>query len=419
MRDGGVTDVRRALAMDGLIAAVIAAILLANCVAVLPVVSFGNQSQRNGQEFDVPMLALAFVSAVSLVARRRAPIAVLVISGLSSCVYLALGYAPCRPLAPAVALLTVALSASAAVTAVAGVALALCLNVAVVIPLGWWQEDLDDRVLDNVLLVALACLLGWGVQLGRARTAAVRDQAATVSLERTAQERALQRERSRIARELHDVVAHHVSVITAQAAGAQRVFDTQPDLARQALDAIETTGRGALIEMRRILGLLQPPTGEATLDPQPTLDQLPALVARIERAGLPVRLSISGSPSKLPPGMELNAFRIVQESLTNTFKHAGATHAEVELNYGAESLRIRVSDDGRGLEPDPTPGRGLIGMRERAALHGGALAVRAGPDGGVEVVADLPLELPDEPFAGVSAWSSADDTRDHEPSASS
>jgi signal transduction histidine kinase len=188
-----------------------------------------------------------------------------------------------------------------------------------------------------------------------------------------------------------------VSIITAQAAGAQRVFDAQPELARQALAAIETTGRGAMTEMRRVLGLLHPAAGTAEPDPPPTLDQLPSLIARTERAGLQVRLSIAGSPAELPSGMELNAFRIVQEALTNALKHARATRAEVELTYGTESLQVRVTDDGRGLGSDTSSagaGRGLIGMRERAALHGGDLRVATGPDGGVEVLAILPFERP-------------------------
>jgi signal transduction histidine kinase len=394
MRDRVVIDMRRTLVVDGLVATLVAALQVANCGIVLPVVSFGTQSTRDANEGDPLMLALALVGAGSLIARRRAPVAVLVISGVSACLYLALGYPPSRPLALFIALLTVALSSSTIVTAVAGVALAVCLNAAVVIPLGGWQEDLDDRVLDNLLLIALACLLGWGAELGRARTSALREQADRLFRENVdSGERALQQERSRIARELHDIVAHHVSVITAQAAGAQRVLDAQPERARQALVAIETTGRGALIEMRRLLGLLQPPRGDAVLDPPPTLDQLPSLVERTERAGLPVRLSISGSPSELPPGMELNAFRIVQEALTNTLQHAGPSRASVELSYGVEALRIRVSDDGRGFVPGTDPGRGLIGMRERTALHGGDLVVRAGPDGGVEVIATLPLEV--------------------------
>ena len=129
-------------------------------------------------------------------------------------------------------------------------------------------------------------------------------------------EQAIRAEKSRIARELHDVVAHHVSVMTAQAAGAQRVFDAEPDLARQALQSIETVGRGALNEMRRLLGVLQTEADDAAVAPQPGLDQLPSLLAQMRRAGLPVELRVRGDPRPLPCGVELNAFRIVQEALT-------------------------------------------------------------------------------------------------------
>ena len=389
---------RTSIAVDGFIAAGTAVLQLANCVMIVPLLSFDSPGQRTGGVPDPLALALALLGGACLAFRRRAPVVVLIISGTSSCAYSALGYPPERPLAAAIALLTVAMTSSTIVTAVAGVAMALCVSVAVVIPLGWQGEDLDDRILENLLFFSLACLLGWGIQLGRARTSALREQAARLSGEHTvARERALQQEKSRIARELHDVVAHHVSVITAQAAGAQRVFDARPELAREALVDIESTGRGAMIEMRRVLGLLQPPAPGAELDPTPTLGQLPALIARTEQAGLPVRLSISGSPTELPPGMELNAFRIVQEALTNTLKHAGPSRACVELVYGAEKLTIRISDDGRGLASGALrghAGRGLIGMRERAALHGGQLVVGEGPDGGVQVLATLPLEAP-------------------------
>ncbi|HEY0373752.1 MAG TPA: sensor histidine kinase [Amnibacterium sp.] len=398
----GDARMRRSAAVGIAIAALAAALQVANCAVNVPLLSSHYPGQGVGQGADLLAVLLALVGGACLAFGRRAAVPVLIVSAASACAYLALGYPPARPLAPAVALLTVAATSSTIVTAVAGTALVLGVSIAVLIPLGWLGEDLDDRLLDNVLLFSLACLLGWGVQLGRARTSALREQAARLSREHAvSRERALQQEKSRIAREMHDVVAHHVSVITAQAAGAQRVFDARPELARQALADIEVTGRGALTEMRRVVGLLRPPPGEARLDPPPTLGQLPALVARTEHAGLPVRLSISGSPSELPPGMELNAFRILQEALTNTLMHADASRVDVDLDYGPENLTLRVSDDGRGLGGDAGSGglgRGLIGMRERVALHGGELQVADRPEGGVQVLARLPLEV-----AGVQA----------------
>jgi signal transduction histidine kinase len=379
--------------IDWAIAAVVAALDMLARLTAVPLLSIGGSALRVGQEPEPVMLSLALVGGAALVVRRRAPVTVLLLTTVTTCAALMLDFPPVRPLALIVALFTVALRSSTVITAVAGVLLALCLNLAVVAGRGGWQEDLDDRVTDNLMVIGLSCLLGWGIQLGRARTTALREQAARLTREHAAaRERALQEERSRIARELHDVVAHHVSVITAQAAGAGRVFDAEPERARQALAAIETTGRGAMTELRRLLGLLQPTQRDAALDPPPTLAQLPSLVSRVERTGLPVQVSVSGTPIPLPPGMELNAYRIVQEALTNAVKHADASRAWVDLAYAPQELTIRVRDDGRGLRRTPTVGRGLLGMKERTGLHRGDLAVGPGPEGGVEVVARLPLE---------------------------
>lgn len=382
------------LVADAAIALAVAVLQVANCVTSVPLVS----SRYLGESIPAipaPLaVALAVLGGACLVFRRRAPLVVLVVATGCGGLYLALGYPPGRPLAAAIALFTVAETSSTVVTAIAGTVTLASLSGAVIIALGWVGEDLDDQLLDNVLLLVLACLLGWGIQLGGARTSALREQADRLSREHAvARERALQQEQSRIAREMHDVVAHHLSVITAQAAGAGRVFDRRPDLARDALAAIETTGRDALTELRRTLGLLRPSPDAAGLDPPPTLDRLESLVAGVEQAGLPVRLSVSGRIRPLPPALELNAFRIVQEALTNVLKHAGASHADVDLQYGDEELTIRIRDDGCGAGgPVHGAGRGLIGMRERAALHGGSLVLGTAPDGGVEVRATLPLE---------------------------
>jgi signal transduction histidine kinase len=202
---------------------------------------------------------------------------------------------------------------------------------------------------------------------------------------------AVEQEQARIARELHDIVAHNVSVIVAQAAAARRVFDAEPEHARQVLAAIETTARQALVEMRRLLGVLHPDPG-AQLAPQPRLDRLPGLVAQISRAGLPVELVVQGRRRPLPAGVELSAYRIVQEALTNALKHAGAARATVVLGYRAAGLELRVSDDGRGAPAGVVTGQGLVGMRQRAALLGGKLVAGPGPAGGFQVTATLPTE---------------------------
>jgi signal transduction histidine kinase len=196
-------------------------------------------------------------------------------------------------------------------------------------------------------------------------------------------------ERSTIARELHDVVAHHVSVIVVQAGAERSVLDPAATSTEETLRTIEATGREALVELRRLLGVLR--SGEEpTLAPQPTLSDVDALVAQVRDAGVDVELRIEGKRRPLAPGIELSAFRIVQEALTNVLKHAGGAHALVALRFEPAELEIEVRDEGgAGRAPAPGTGHGLLGIRERVALHGGR--VDAGPTGdGYAVRAWLP-----------------------------
>jgi signal transduction histidine kinase len=199
-------------------------------------------------------------------------------------------------------------------------------------------------------------------------------------------------ERSRIARELHDVVAHSMSVIVVQAGGARAVLLRDPDAAERALRSIEETGRTGLAEMRRLLAT----EGDATesLAPQPGLQQLDELLERMRAAGLTVELVVEGEPSPLSVGMDLSAYRIVQEALTNTLKHAGdGAHARVLLRYRESTIEVEVTDDGRGpTSATEAVGRGLIGMRERVALFEGDLRAGAKPEGGFFVYARIPLD---------------------------
>jgi signal transduction histidine kinase len=211
---------------------------------------------------------------------------------------------------------------------------------------------------------------------------------------------ALAEERSRIARELHDVVAHHVSVMTVQATAGRRVIDRSPERARQTLVEIEETGRQALSEMRRIVGVLRAAeSGDPDRDPQPGLEGLADLVRQVTETGIPVELSTEGRPPVLPPGLDLTLYRVVQESLTNVLKHAGeGASAVVTLRFEASAVDVAVEDDGAGPDPDrlaaDEPGHGLLGMRERVALFGGRLHAGPRPGGGFEVRARLPLRPP-------------------------
>jgi signal transduction histidine kinase len=233
------------------------------------------------------------------------------------------------------------------------------------------------------MLFGAPWLAGYVVQrrrLGEARMRRERDAAAAAIVE----------ERARIARELHDVVAHAISVIVLQARGGRSLLDSEPQETRGALDTIEHTGQQALVEMRRLVGLLRASDERLALAPQPNLSQLPLLVDRVRAAGLPVELSIEGSPVALPPGVDLSAYRIVQEALTNALKHAGPARARVRLAYSPEALDVEVADDGAGATDDDDGGHGLVGMRERVTIYGGDLDAGPQPDGGYAVRVRLP-----------------------------
>ncbi|MCK7627967.1 histidine kinase [Streptomyces sp. RS10V-4] len=249
----------------------------------------------------------------------------------------------------------------------------------------------------------LAWVLGDSVRTRRAYWAQVEEKAARLEREREAQSRiAVAAERARIARELHDVVAHNVSVMVVQADGAAYVLDAAPEQARQALETISGTGRQALAEMRRLLGVLR--TGEQAEGgeyvPQPGVEQLADLIDQVRGAGLPVDFRVLGEPRALPSGVELTAYRIVQEALTNTRKHGGpGVSATVRLTYRADDLDLLVEDDGRGAQHELYEGggedglgHGLIGMRERVGMVGGLLDAGPRPGGGFRVNAVLPLK---------------------------
>jgi signal transduction histidine kinase len=219
---------------------------------------------------------------------------------------------------------------------------------------------------------------GWAASLA-AKNAALQQQA-----ERTAAE-----ERTRIARELHDIVAHHLSVIVLQAAGA-RASGTTPETT---LEKIETSGRQALAETRRLLGVLRDPNEESRLAPQPSLDELDSLAGSVRAAGVPVNLVVSGDRAALPAAVDVSVYRIVQEALTNVLKHAGRARADVTIGCADDAVTIDVIDDGSTQSANGAPGdgHGLAGMRERVAVFGGELRAGPRPDGGYAVHARLPL----------------------------
>ncbi|OIJ89676.1 sensor histidine kinase [Streptomyces colonosanans] len=271
-----------------------------------------------------------------------------------------------------------------------------------------WPQDAG--VLGNTAIAlfqtvpfALAWVLGDSLRTRRAYLAQLEERASRLEKEREAQSKvAVAAERARIARELHDVVAHNVSVMVVQADGAAYVLDAAPDQAKKALETISGTGRQALAEMRRLLGVLR--TGEhkeaGEYVPQPDVEQIDDLVQQCRNAGLPVDFKVEGTPRPLPSGVELTAYRIVQEALTNTRKHGGPnTGASVRLVYFDDGLGLLVEDDGKGAPHElyeeggaDGQGHGLIGMRERIGMVGGTLDAGPRPGGGFRISALLPLK---------------------------
>ncbi|WP_405806982.1 sensor histidine kinase [Streptomyces sp. NBC_00210] len=282
------------------------------------------------------------------------------------------------------------------------------LSAATISQIRWPAENtsLGGKIFFTIVMsvpFALAWVLGDSIRTRRAYFDQLEERATRLEKEREAQAKvAVAAERARIARELHDVVAHNVSVMVVQADGAAYVLDAAPDQAKQALETISTTGRQALAEMRRLLGVLRtgdaPESGEYV--PQPDVQQIEDLVEQVRRAGLTVDFKIEGTPRPLPSGVELTAYRIVQEALTNTRKHGGPdVGASVRLVYFDDGLGLLVEDDGRGSAHElyedggaDGQGHGLIGMRERVGMVGGTLDAGPRPGGGFRISALLPLK---------------------------
>jgi signal transduction histidine kinase len=244
------------------------------------------------------------------------------------------------------------------------------------------------EVVFDWLWLGLATVVGLVVRARSLRAERSESRVATLESER---ETVLREERARIARELHDVIAHSVSVIVVQAGAAEPLVDEDPDRAREALRSIRSTASDALGEMRRLLGILRTTGDELVLSPQPSVAQLEPLLAQTRGTGLEVELHIEGEPRALPPGLDLAAYRIVQEALTNTRRHGSASRADVALRYGPSALEVEVVDNGAArTAAGSNGGHGLVGMSERVGLYQGTLDVGARDGGGFAVRAVLP-----------------------------
>lgn len=353
-----------------------------------------------GKRPDLFSGVIVCVVVMSLTLRRRMPVPVFGFV-LAGCVTLVVfGYVPTLGAAVAylIAVYSVATHRGLGTSMPLG-ALGLVVYLVLMAVEGYrfWQ-----MVSNAVLFVGVWCV-GRSLRLRRAYLDELEARARRLERAREADSRAARaEERSRIARELHDVVAHHVSVMTVQAGAARRILQRDPEAVLDALTTIEQMGRTALGEMRRLVGVLRTEAEpvRSELSPQPGVHDVSGLVEQLRETGMQVRLWIEGESRALSPGVDLAAFRLVQEALTNTLKHAGPqAQAWVRIQYADRQLEIEVEDDGRGLvaglgrPSGDGNGHGLVGMRERVALYGGDLRIGPRSGGGFEVRARFPLEV--------------------------
>ncbi|MGW2831245.1 sensor histidine kinase [Streptomyces sp. NPDC001286] len=366
------------LVVDGLITAA------QTTVAVL----LGRESAAQGwPALDAPAWALVALANLPTLLRTRAPVTVCVLVLAASVGYTARGDWPVvNSLGPMLAFYTVASLRPTRTTAACAALMAAVWIYAGLVTAG---SSMASVVAQSV---AYPVVLWWFGRTAR-KTADLTRQLKAEQAERARREVA--EERVRIARELHDVVAHHMAVINVQAGLARFVFASDAPTARGALDTIESASGEALAELRRMLGLLRADGVQGSPDgaPAPGLDQLAEMVDRVRAGGVPVDLHITGEPRPLPPGVQLCLYRVLQEALTNVLKHAPGAHARVELAYRAGEMALAVSDDGKGVNPArkrERGGHGLIGMRERAKLYGGTIVVGPRSEGGFGVHLTLP-----------------------------
>jgi len=361
--------------------------LLAVAIVVVGVVGFALREPPPNEPPPALGYALVIVAAGSLAWRRRFPLIVLVIVAAAASIGSLLGYWP-----EFVLVLWIAVYSAASNTERDSLTRVLA-PVAVITSVAIGLGERGDRGLNWVdVLSDMVVTFGVPLVLGRMtfnrRRRVLRDR-------ELATREAVAAERAAIARELHDVVAHHMSVMVVQAGAARAVGESDPAAASAALRQIETSGRTGLAEMRRLLGILKAEGDGDGRAPQPGLADLGELLDSMRATGLAVEAVVAGSTRPLPPGVDLSAYRIVQEALTNALRHAGGASARVLVRYEPAALELEIADDGLGPPDGPsTQGQGLIGMRERAQLFGGAFEAGPRPGGGFLVRARLPFEAP-------------------------
>jgi signal transduction histidine kinase len=328
------------------------------------------------------------IGCVALFWRRRWPLAVLGAALANSLAWTALGF-PGNP----VFLLLVSLYAVGRYSLEWRLSLAALAAALAVVGFGQVTDgDSASEIVTGLILTALSWYVGRRVRIRRYYAAVARERAEHLEWKRaTEAQRAIADARAGIARELHDVVAHNVSVMTVQAGVARLVVADDPERAQEAIGAVEEAGRRALDELRHLLGVLRPGTASGDLDPQPALDQVHDLVDQLRQTGMSISLAVDVS-SELPVRVDLFAYRIVQEALTNVLKHGGVdAAAQVRLGEAAGHLDIEVTDTGTATSTLPGSGQGIVGMKERATLLGGTFEAGPRPEGGYRVLARLPI----------------------------
>lgn len=385
------------LVVDGVLAALFT-ILGVISVFAQDIRDDGGQIREGFREPNALAIITAIATCAPVAVRRRAPLAALSVSAVGILVHILVGW-PEGGLPLAVLVITYTVGAWCPPRkAIAG----LVITSLTIVALGIAGSPGLDTV--GVFAVIAQFAAGWafGVAMRHRRAATearIREAEERAESERQSTARVLAEERLRIAQELHDVVAHSMSVIAVQAGVGAHVLEDRPDQARTALEAISTTSRSTLAEMRRLLGVLRGDDGARLHAPAPALADLPRLVDEVRAAGVPVTLEIDGGPDSAPAALELSAYRVVQEALTNVIKHAGqTTRVDVTVRYMPGSVSVEVVDDGRGLAASGNGGgqaaegscHGLVGMRERVDLWGGELAAGPVPGGGYRVRALLP-----------------------------
>jgi signal transduction histidine kinase len=335
--------------------------------------------------------AVTEVPAAFLLAwRRRLPVSAAIGASVALSVEVALGVPVSEPIVPLLVLVVTLYSLAVNVPldrAIAGLAAFLFTS-----SLMSLSHAGAGAKLGNFLFGVVIAGGTWTAgRVVRARTQLAAGFAEKADRLETERLEAIVEERARIARELHDVIAHSVSVMVVQAGAAQEVLKRDPALAVEPLEAVQETGRQALVEMSRLVGLLREDNAELGLTPQPGLGDLDALLAQVREAGLPVDVTIVGERRTLPLGVDLSAYRVVQEALTNALKHAGRARAQVSLRFERDALEVEILDDGDGSGTAHSGGHGLVGMHARVSVFGGDFTAGPRSEGGFAVRARLPL----------------------------